>query len=103
MQAVKNQRRARRSFTPEFKAEAVRLVLEEGKTVGQVARDLDLTETSFRKWVEQARADKGKGKPGAVTSSEREELARLRRENRELKMERDILKKAAAFFAKESK
>ena len=98
----KRPQRARRSYTDEFKAGAVALVLEEGKTVSQVARDLDLTETAFRRWVEQARADQGKGKPGVLTKTEREELSRLRRENRELKMERDILKKAAAFFAKES-
>lgn len=98
----KRQQRARRSFTDEFKAGAVRLVLEEGKTVSQVARDLDLTETAFRRWVEQARANQGKGKPGALTNVEREELARLRKEVRTLQMERDILKKAAAFFAKEN-
>jgi transposase len=94
--------RPRRSFSDEFRASAVALVLEEGKTVAQVARDLDLTETAFRKWVERARADQGKGKPGVLNTPERDELSRLRRENRELKMERDILKKAAAFFAKES-
>ncbi|XSF12109.1 IS3 family transposase [Myxococcus faecalis] len=94
------QRRKRRSFTAEFKVEAVRLVLEEGKTVGQVARDLDLTETALRTWVERARADRGQGKAGALTTAEREELARLRKENRQLQMERDFLKKAAAFFAK---
>jgi transposase len=76
------QRRKRRSFTPEFKAEAVRLVLEEGKTVGQMARDLKLTETALRSWVERAKADKGDGRTGALTTSEREELARLRKENR---------------------
>ena len=54
-------------------------------------------------WVERARADRGTGKPGVLTTAEREELARLRKENRELRMERDILKKAAAFFAKESR
>ena len=95
-------RRARRNFTDEFKAGAVRLVLEEGKTVAQVARDLDLTETAFRKWVERARTERGKGKPGALTTGEREELAGLRKRVRELQMERDILKKAAAFFAKEN-
>jgi len=92
-------RRRRRSFTDEFKAGAVRLVLEEGKTVGQVARDLDLTETALREWVNRARADRTHGRTG-LTTAEREELARLRRENRELRTERDILKKAAAFFAK---
>jgi transposase len=103
MSERKRNRRARRSFTPEFKASAVKLVLEEGKPVAQVARDLDLTETAFRSWVDQAKADAGKGKPGALTSDERAELARLRKENRELQMEREILKKAAAFFAKEMK
>ncbi len=67
-------KRTRRSFTDEFKAGAVRLVLEEGKTVGAAARDLDLTESSLRKWVEQVRADRTKGKTG-LTTAEREELA----------------------------
>jgi len=93
-------KRPRRSFTDEFKAGAVRLVLEEHMTVAAAARDLDLTESSLRNWVEQARADRGKGKPGALTTVEREELGRLRKETRELRAERDILKKAAAFFAK---
>ena len=93
-------RRPRRSFTDEFKASAVRLVLDEGKSVSQVARDLDLTASALQRWVDQARADRTQGKTG-LTSEEREELARLRRENRELRMEREILKKAAAFFAKE--
>jgi transposase len=101
MSTETKQRRKRRNFTAEFKVEAVRLVLDEGKTVGQVARELDLTETALRTWVERARADRGPGKPGALTTVEREELARLRKENRQLQMERDFLKKAAAFFAKE--
>ena len=95
-------KRPRRQFSDEFKAGAVRLVLEEGKSVSRVARDLDLTTSALRTWVERARADAGKGKPGTLTSSEREELAKLRKENRQLKMEREILKKAAAFFAKEN-
>jgi transposase len=95
-------RRTRRSFTEEFRAGAVRLVLDEGKSAGAVARDLDLTESALRNWVAQARADRTKGKSGGLTTVEREELARLRRENRQLKLERDILKKAAAFFAKEN-
>jgi len=99
--AEPKRKRARRSFSEEFKAGAVRLVLAEGKTIGAAARDLDLTETSLRKWVEQARADVGRGRPGALTTAEREELTRLRRENRILHEEREILKKAAAFFAKE--
>ena len=100
--ADKKPKRTRRSFTEEYKAGAVRLVLDEGKTVGAAARDLDLTESSLRSWVEQARADRGKGRPGVLTTAEREELSRLRKENRELRIERDILKKAAAFFAKEN-
>ena len=96
------QRRQRRSFTDEFRTGAVRLVLDEGKSIPQVARDLDLTESSVRTWVERARADQGKGKPGVLTTAEREELAELRKENRQLRLERDILKKAAAFFAKEN-
>src|SRR5262245_1879509 len=94
-------RRARRSFTEEFRAGAVRLVLDEGRTVGQVARDLDLTESALRTWVERARADRTRGKTG-LTTEERAELARLRKENRQLREEREILKKAAAFFAKEN-
>ena len=94
-------RRTRRSFTEDYKAGAVRLVLDEGKTVAAAARDLGLTESSLRNWVEQARADGGTGKPGALTSDERAELGRLRKDVRELRMERDVLKKAAAFFAKD--
>ena len=100
--AETKRKRSRRSFTEEFKVGAVRLVLEEGKTVGAVARDLDLTESSLRNWVEQARADRTKGRTG-LTTAEREELARLRKENRILQEERDILKKATAFFAKQSR
>jgi transposase len=92
-------RRARRQFTDEFRAGAVRLVLDEGKTIAAVARELDLTASSLARWVDQARADRTQGKTG-LTTAEREELARLRKENRELKLEREILKKAAAFFAK---
>ena len=65
----------RRSFTDEFKAGAVRLVIDEGKSVGQAARELDLTESALRMWVERARADRGTGKPGALTTAEREELS----------------------------
>jgi len=95
-------RRVRRSFTDEFKAGAVRLVLDEGKTVAGVARELGLTESALRVWVERARADRTNGRTG-LTTAEREELSRLRKECRELRMERDILKKATAFFAKESR
>lgn len=84
-------RRARRQFTDEFKASAVRLVLEEGKTVGAVARDLDLTETALREWVRRAHADRTHGRSG-LTTAEREELTRLRKEVRILAEEREILK-----------
>lgn len=92
-------RRRRRRYDPEFKEQAVRLVLEEGQRVAAVARDLDLTETALRDWVKRAQADRTKGRTG-LTTAEREELARLRKENRILQEEREILKKAAAFFAK---
>jgi transposase len=102
MATTEKRQRARRSFTDEFRAGAVRLVLEEGKSVGLAARELDLTESSLRNWVERARADRGTGKPGVLTTAEREELGRLRKDVRTLRMERDILKRAAAFFAKEN-
>ncbi len=98
----KKQRRKQRTFPPEFKAGAVRLVVEEGKTAAEVARDLDLSHSVLCGWIRQAKIDGGKGPPGAMTSIEKEELARLRKENRELRMERELLKKWAAFFAKES-
>lgn len=96
-------RRKRRAFTPEFKAEAVRLTQVGDRSITRVAKDLDLTETALREWVKRAEADAGKGPPGALTTAEREELVRLRRDVKRLEMEREILKKAAAFFAKESK
>jgi transposase len=100
MADTSKRRRPRRQFDDDFKAQAVRLVLDEGKSVGSVAHDLDLTETALREWVKRARADRTNGKTG-LTSAEREELARLRKENRILREEREILKKAAAFFANE--
>jgi transposase len=102
MGETKRLKRVRRSFTDEFKEGAVRLVLDEGKTIAQAARDLDLTASVLRIWVTRARADRNQGKTG-LTTEERQELARLRKENRELRMERDLLKKAAAFFAKENR
>jgi transposase len=101
METERKQRR-RRSFTDEFKAGAVRRVLEEGKGVTAVAKNLDLATSVVGRWVEQARADQGKSTRGTLTSEEKEELGRLRKEVRELRLERDILKKAAAFFAKEN-
>jgi transposase len=95
-------KRRRRSFTAEFKQEAVRLCELGDRTIAQVAKDLDLTETALREWVKRAAIDVGRGPVGALTTDEREELTRLRRENKRLQMEREILKKAAAFFAKEN-
>ncbi len=95
------EQRRRRSFTPEFKAEVVELCRAGDRSIGQVARDMDLTETSVRKWLAQADIDAGL-KDG-LTSEEREEVARLRKENRVLREERDILKRATAFFAKETR
>ncbi len=92
--------RLRRSFTPEFKAHTVELVRTNGKSVGEICRDLDLTETAVRRWVAQADVDAGRR--DGLTTAEREELTRLRRENRVLREEREILRKAAAFFAKET-
>jgi transposase len=99
----KKKRRTRRRFTAEFKVEAVRLVETSGKSGWEVARDLGIGWKSLKAWVEQTRVDAGKGPPGALTTEERAELAALRRENRTLKEEREILKKAAAFFAKETR
>jgi len=93
-------KRERRTFTAEQKADAVRMVRETGN-VAKVARELDIGDGSLRSWVKQADIDEGRGPAGALNSEEREELRRLRRENRRLEMERDFLKKAAAFFAKE--
>ena len=92
----------RRRFSAEYKAEAVRLVGDSGKSIGTIARELGLGETALRRWVQQAEIDAGGGPTGALTTSEREELGQLRRENQRLRMEREILKKATAFFARES-
>ena len=77
-------------------------MVESGRSIPEVARDLDQTESALRLWVHQAEVDAGRGKPGALTTEEREELGRLRREVKTLRLEREILKKAAAFFAKEN-
>ena len=95
-------KRKRRHFTPEYKAEVVRLARTSGKTAGRIARELDLTETAVRDWIKQADVDAGNAPNGELTTAEREELARLRRENKVLQMEREILRKATAFFAKET-
>jgi transposase len=93
----------RRAFTSEFKSEAVRLVKERGVTIMQAARDLDLHENVLRKWMKALAADPQHAFPGqGQMKPEQAELDRLRKEVAKLKMERDILKKAAAYFAKES-
>ena len=93
--------RQRRSFSKAIKAEVVELVRTSGKTVHEVCRDLDLTESAVRAWVRQAETDDGQRE--GLTTSEREELARLRKENRVLREERDILRRATAFFARETR
>ena len=101
MGTTKQERRPRRSFSREFKAEVVELVQRPGNNPSSVARDLDLTETAVREWVKQADIDAGRR--DGLTTAEREELTRLRRENRVLREERDLLKRATAFFARETR
>ena len=91
----------RRSFSKDFKLEAVKLVKEGGLRVTRAARDLGVCETSLRRWIEQYEIDHAQGPSGALTTTEKDELRRLRREVRTLRMEREVLKKATAFFAKE--
>jgi transposase len=95
--------RPRRSFTAEFKAEIVELCQRGDRSVGQVARDFDLTETAVREWVKQAERDAGTRQDGGLTSAERKELGELRRENRRLREDVGILKRATAFFGKETR
>ena len=92
----------RRRHSDEFKAGAVRLVLKDKRPAAQVARDLGVAESLVHNWVRQAKVDAGEGPAGALTTEEKEELSRLRKEVRELRIEREIFKKAAAFFAKEN-
>lgn len=97
------ERRKRRKFTPEYKAEVVKLVQTSGKSIGQLATELELTETAVRAWVKRAAIDEKKDPNGPLTSDERAEVTRLRRELRTVTMERDFLRKAAAFFARSGK
>jgi transposase len=99
-------RRKRRSFTREYKAEVVRLVRaseKNGKSIGQVAHEMDLTETSVRAWVKQAEIDEKNDPHGPMTTDDKLENTRLKRELRIVTMERDFLRKAAAFFARSGK
>jgi len=93
--------RTRPPYPPEFRAEAVRLVRESSKPTSQIARDLGISYESLRHWLKQTDLDAGRRTDG-LTTEERDELRRLRRENRVLREEREILKKAAAFFARET-
>jgi len=98
----KKRPRPRRAFTAQFKADIVQRCRQGDRTVGQVAKDFDLTETAVRAWVKQAELDAGDRNDG-LSSSEQEELAALRRENRRLREDVEILKRATAFFAKETR
>ena len=101
MSVMEEQRpRSRRSFTDEFKRDAVALVIDEDRTVIDVARSLGVGEGTLGNWVRQARIDRGER--AGLTTSERTELAELRKENARLRMERDLLKRATAFWVKES-
>ena len=93
-------RRPRRHFTPAFKTEVVEMIRTSGKSIRAICREMDLSETAVRTWVAQDAGTRAGGGSSPLTPAEREELDRLRRENTDLRMERDILKKATAFFAK---
>jgi transposase len=97
------ERRKRRTFTRQYKAEVVRLVRTSGKPIAQVARELDLGETAIRAWVQHAEIDEKRDPHGPLTTEERADVVRLRRELRTVTMERDFLRKAAAFFARSGK
>ena len=97
------EKKTRRRFTKEYKAEVIDLIRASDKSVGAICRELDLTETAVRRWLKQAEIDVGQGPSGALTTAEREEFTALRKKVRTLEMEREILKKATAFFAKESR
>ncbi|GAC1414023.1 MAG: transposase [Mycobacterium sp.] len=101
MSVIEEQRpRSRRSFTDEFKRDAVALVIDEDRRVIDVARSLGVGEGTLGNWVRQARIDRGER--AGLTTSEKTELAELRKENARLRMERDLLKRATAFWVKES-
>ncbi|MER5927720.1 transposase [Streptomyces mirabilis] len=89
-------------YTEEFKRDAIALVDSSGKTVTAIARELGISSQSLRGWYRQAKADRGEGRPGELTTQKREELRRLRRQNAEQAKTIEVLRKAAVFFAKES-
>ena len=90
----------RRTYTKEFKSEVVKLVFDGGGSVPEVCQQHELGESSVYAWVKQAQVDRGEGPSGALTTAEKEELSQLRRDNRELRRERDFLKQATAYFAR---
>ncbi len=94
--------RTRRKFSQEFKVELVKLVMASGKSVAEVAKAHEISESVVSNWVRQARVDAGLGSVGALTTQERQELPQLRKECRELRMERDFLKKCSAWFARQT-
>jgi transposase len=96
------EKKKRRIFTAEFKAEAVNLYRQSGKTIAEIARDLDVAHTCLGQWIRQADIEDGRGPKGAMTIAEKDELVRARKEIRVLRMERDLLKKSVAFFAREN-
>lgn len=98
----RNTRRERRTFSEEYKQQVLELIRSGEKSVGQICRDLDLTETAVRRWIKQDRQANGAMTQNSLSETDQQELVRLRSENKRLKTERDILKKATAFFAKES-
>src|SRR2546426_10749593 len=91
-------KRRRRSFSPEFKAEAVKVVQQSGKSPGAVARELDLTETALRRWVAQAETDAGRGQGSALTTDKRAELAHLRRKYNNKRMDLSIYEKRTTIY-----
>ncbi len=95
-----SQKRTHKQYTKEFKEEAVALILEQGYTVAQAAKSLGIGTSLLYKWKEKFEAQRD---GVTLAEDERDELKRLRRENKELRMEKEILKKASAFFAKEMK
>jgi transposase len=99
---VQMKRKKRREFTKEFKREAVVLVNKSDQPLSKTARELGLGSSTLRDWVQRAEIDAGNGPPGALTTAEKQELVQLRKDVKRLTMEREILKKATVFFAKES-
>jgi len=97
------ERRKRRQFAPEYKSEVVRLVHDSNKSIGRLAQELGLSASALRSWVARAEIDERKDPSGPLTTQERSEMVRLRRELKTVTMERDFLRKAAAFFARSGK